>query len=94
MSTLSVIVNGSLRPNGIVELDGPPQLPPGRVRVTLQPLTGDQPPTGRLPDAPWPDDAVSAPFDLPRPGPAKRVQPRVVAERLPEPIAGILEEAG
>jgi len=46
----------------------------------------------RLPDVPWLDDSISAPFDLPRPGVAERVQPRPVSKRLPELPTGLGEE--
>ncbi len=34
----SVTVQGTLKPDGTLELDTRPELPPGRVRVVLQPL--------------------------------------------------------
>jgi hypothetical protein len=85
MSTANITVDGLLRPDGTLELDTPPRLPPGRVRITLQPLGGSRTQAERLPDPPWADDAIPAPFDLPRPGPTERVEPRPVVERLPEP---------
>jgi hypothetical protein len=85
MSTMSIVINGLLRPDGTLELETTPKLPPGRVRVTLQPLGEGCADSERLPDPPWQDEAISAPFDLPRTGRAMRVQPRIIAERLPEP---------
>jgi hypothetical protein len=38
MSTGQVIVKGTLRPDGTLELDDKPALPPGRVQVTVQPI--------------------------------------------------------
>jgi hypothetical protein len=43
-------------------------------------------PTERLPDIPWEDESIPAPFDLPRPDEVERVRPRAAAERLPEPL--------
>jgi len=39
--TTSVILEGTLRPDGLVELDSKPSLLPGRVQVVLQPLPAD-----------------------------------------------------
>ena len=36
MSKLQVVVQGTLRPDGTLELDEKPNLPPGRVQVTLR----------------------------------------------------------
>jgi len=36
--TTSVILEGTLRPDGMVELDSKPSLLPGRVQIVLQPL--------------------------------------------------------
>jgi hypothetical protein len=38
MTATSVEVQGTLRPDGTLVLDHKPDLPPGRVRVTVQPL--------------------------------------------------------
>jgi hypothetical protein len=72
MSTIGIVVNGLLKPDGTLELDALPRLPPGRVRVTLQPLVEGRIGGERLPDAPWLDDAIPAPFDLPRLGAAEK----------------------
>ena len=37
MSTDQVVVKGTLKPDGTLELDDKPALPPGRVQVTVQP---------------------------------------------------------
>jgi hypothetical protein len=84
MSMIGTVVDGLLRPDGTLELDVPPSLPPGRVRVIVQPLVDSQSAVERLPDEPWLDDSIPAPFDLPRSGAAERVQPRPVSVRLPE----------
>lgn len=86
MPTLSVVIDGVLKADGTLEFDALPAIPPGRVRITLQPL-GELPiRPERLPDPPWEDDSIPAPFDLPRSGEVERVQPRAGAERLPEPL--------
>jgi hypothetical protein len=92
MSTSSIVLDGLLKPDGTLQFDIPPCLPPGRVRVTLQPLGEGVTGVERLPDVPWPDESIPAPFDLPRPDEVERVQPRAVAERLPEPLEWIQEE--
>ena len=85
----SIEIEGTLEADGRLILDEKPALPPGRVRVALRPLAN----TERLPDAPWPDDAIPAPFDLPREGTVDRIQPRTVSERLPALPIGSAEEA-
>jgi hypothetical protein len=94
MSTMSFVATGLLKADGTLEFDCPPPLPPGRVRITLQSLGEKETGVVRLPDAPWPDDSIPAPFDLPRPGVVERVQPHQVAERLPEPLEALPEDAG
>ncbi|GEM_PF-5148935 len=84
MSSMGAVIDGLLMPDGTLKLDAPPRLPPGRVRVTVQPLIDGRTEPERLPDGPWLDDALPAPFDLPRSGVVELVRPRVVAERLPE----------
>lgn len=71
-----VETTGTLHPGGAVTLDEPPRLAPGRVRVALRPLP---PPAARLPDGPFPDESIPAPFDLPYEGPVRAA----VAERIP-----------
>jgi hypothetical protein len=86
MSTAhSIVLDGFLKPDGTIQFDTPPDLPPGRVRValhTLEPSRG----MDRLPDGPWLDHCIPAPFDLPHAGNAQPVQPRTSRERLPEPF--------
>jgi len=36
MSTFEIVVDGTLRPDGTIELDAKPRLPPGRVQVVLR----------------------------------------------------------
>lgn len=44
MSTTSVVVEGTLRSDGTLELAGKPNLPPGRVRVTVETIEPAAPP--------------------------------------------------
>jgi hypothetical protein len=94
MSTTStgVVLDGDLRADGTIALDRSPPLPPGRVRVTVQALERTPPVAARLPDPPWLDDCISAPFDLPHFGEAQLVRPRPAEPRLPEPFAQSSEE--
>lgn len=94
MSALPIILDGLLKPDGTLEFDAPPGLPSGRVRVTLEFVEERRDLMERLPDAPWADDNIPAPFDLPRPGVIELVQPRFVAERLPEPADLIPKDGG
>ena len=95
MSTTSteVVLDGDLRADGTIALDAYPPLPPGRVRVTVQPLAKTPPASARLPDPPWLDDCISAPFDLPHFGEAHLVQSRLGEPRLPEPFGEFSEES-
>jgi len=86
MSVDSVVLNGLLKPDGIIQLDYPPHLPAGRVRVRLEPVLDGARHSERLPDRPWADSALPAPVDLPQPEPVAVLQPRMVRERLPEPF--------
>ena len=94
MSTTAsgIVLDGDLRADGTIALDTHPPLPPGRVRVMVQVLTKMLPPSTGLPDPPWLDDCIPAPFDLPHFGEPRRVQPRPGEPRLPEPFEGIREE--
>ena len=42
MSASSITVTGSLRPDGTIVLDQKPQLPPGPVRVQIEPASAEQ----------------------------------------------------
>jgi hypothetical protein len=89
----AAVIHGLLSPDGTLKLDASPRLPPGRVRVTVQPLADGRTESDRLPDDPWLDDAIPAPFDLPRLGAIERVRPRVALERLPELPAVLADES-
>ena len=95
MSTTStgIVLDGDLRADGTIALDAYPPFPPGRVRVTVETLAKVPPPSVRLPDPPWLDDCISAPFDLPHFGEAQLVQPRPGEPRLPEPFEEFREES-
>jgi len=90
MTANTIEIEGVLHADGKLILDVKPAMLPGRVWVALRPLVEAE----RLPDAPWLDDSIPAPFDLPRAGTMIRVQPRAVAERMPEFPIGLAEEAG
>jgi hypothetical protein len=95
MSTTStgIVLDGDLRADGTIALDARPALPPGRVRVTVQTLARSLRSAARLPDPPWLDDCISAPFDLPHFGETRLVQPRPGEPRLPEPLEEFREES-
>jgi len=44
MTPPEVTIQGTLRPDGTLELDEKPDLPPGRVRITIQPAEETVPP--------------------------------------------------
>ena len=48
MSETQAVVDGTLRPDGTLVLDERPNLPPGRVRVTMQAVTAPQPSLGLM----------------------------------------------
>jgi hypothetical protein len=50
MSLDEAIVEGTLKPDGTLELDEKPNLSPGRVKVILQPATASTAPTRGLAD--------------------------------------------
>jgi hypothetical protein len=50
MSLTEVVVEGTLKPDGTLELDQKPSLSPGRVMVTLQPVQPGQAPRQGLTD--------------------------------------------
>ena len=85
-TSTGIVLDGDLRADGTIALDTYPPLPPGRVRVTVETLATAPLPSGRLPDSPWLDDCISAPFDLPHFGDAQLVQPHLGEPRLPEPF--------
>ena len=87
-----VVFDGNLNSDGTIQLDRPPGISPGRVQVALRPLSPSASGQARDPDGPWPDEAISAPFDLPCPGTPERVYPRQGSNRLPDPLRGTKED--
>jgi hypothetical protein len=87
----TIELEGTLQADGRLILDEKPALKPGRVRVALRPLMESQI-RERLPDSPWLDDTIPAPFDLPYVGDIVRIQPRWHRDRLPE-LTSALEHA-
>jgi hypothetical protein len=84
MATNSTLVfEGLLRSDGTLELAGRPALPPGPVRVRIEQMHKGNDGPERVPDDPWLDENIPAPFDLPQPLRAHSVDVRRV-ERLPE----------
>ena len=100
--TVTMVLQGMLRPDGLVELLEPVDLPsePRPVTVTLTecktPVVVPPNATPRLQREPggfWPDESISVPFDLPRPGiprPVKSV--RATEPRLPDPVFISIED--
>jgi len=85
-ANFSVVVDGVLKADDTIELANHPALPPGPVRVRLESLAEAGQGAEILPDPPWEDESISAPFDLPLPGSPKPVVLREVAEVLPAPF--------
>ena len=84
---LPVVLEGVITAEGTLELRERPNLPPGPVRVTVEPAATPRSRTEFLPDPPWLDESIPAPFDLPLAGPAQRIEARPIRELLPEPFA-------
>ena len=93
--TVTMVAQGVLRPDGLIELLGPVDLPleprPVTVTVTDREATTVVPSTAaprrqREPGGFWLDESISAPFDLPRPGTPRPVKAvRATQPRLPDP---------
>ena len=87
MASLEITIEGTIKPDGSIELDQPSNLPPGPVQITLRRIPATLPSEiSRQPDGPWPDESISAPFDLPRTGQSRTVRTRVGTLRLPDPV--------
>lgn len=81
----TMIAHGVLRPDGWIQLLDPTNLPleecEVEVSLTVSKPTGtlvtSEPPQllPRLPTGFWPDESISAPFDLPRYGMPRPIQP-------------------
>ena len=86
MDTPAVTITGIITPEGLLQLEQLPNLPPGPVRVTVQRMQAISPAQSpRLPDEPWPDENIAAPIDLPRIGPRRDVHAQPGSPRLPDP---------
>ncbi len=85
---VALVLEGILNSDGTIQLDRPPGVSPGRVRITLRPLSSSEPQDMCIPDDPWLDDAVSAPFDLPLPATPGRIRARQSHELLPDRLTG------
>ena len=87
---LEVTVQGTINPDGSLELDEPADVLPGRVQVTVRRVGSSiQSADVRLPDPPWIDEACVPPFDLPRPTPVPVVLLRRGIPRLPDAVFNI-----
>ena len=85
MST-TLVAHGVLRPDGWIQLIDPTDLPSEEcevdVSLTVSKQTGatttSEPPqcSPRQPSGFWPDESISAPFDLPHLGPSRRIKVR------------------
>jgi hypothetical protein len=82
-----VVLEGVLTPEGTVQFQTRPALPPGRVRVRLEAVPAPGAESERLPDPLWLDDGVPAPSDLPQPDGVEQVEPREVSERRAQRLA-------
>ncbi len=87
-SELTLVINGNLLSDGTIQLDRPPPISPGRVQITMRSLSQSEAANVCIPDGPWLDEAVSAPFDLPFAGVPRRVHPRQAHDLLPDPLPG------
>ena len=100
--TVTMVARGVLRPDGFIELLDPVDLPleprPVTVTVTDREATTVVPSTAtprlqREPGSFWPDESISAPFDLPRPGTPRLVKAvRATQPRLPDPVFILIED--
>jgi hypothetical protein len=79
-STDSVIVFGTLQPDGTVRLDSLPSMPPGPIQVTIRRVQRNK----RLHDFPVDESAVSTPLDLPRLGTTRMVEPVRIFQHFPD----------
>ena len=95
MST-TLVARGVFRPDGLIELLDPVEFPlqPQEVTVTVtERVASDETDptrtarTEREPSGFWPDESISAPFDLPRSGtPHPIAVRRATKPRLPDPF--------
>ncbi len=89
MATLEITIDGTIKPDGSIELNQPSSLPPGPVQITLRRIPITLPTEEiRRPDGPWSDENITVPFDLPRLGESRPVRTRPGTLRLPDSIIG------
>ncbi len=89
LATLEITIDGTIKPDGSIELNHPSNLPPGPVKITLRRipirLSTEE---IRLPDGPWSDENIPTPFDLTRLGESRPVRTRAGTRRLPDFVIG------
>ena len=89
LATLEITIDGIIKPDGSIELNQPSSLPPGPVQITLRRIPITLPTEdSRRPDGPWPDESITAPFDLPRLVESRSVRVRIGTLRLPDSAIG------
>src|SRR5947207_10808437 len=81
-----IVLEGIVKADGTLEIQGRPKLPPGPVRVTLEVSAESSNSTEFLPDLPWLDESVPAPFDLPLPQKPQPIEASAIQELLPVPF--------
>ena len=89
---MSIVLEGIVKADGTLELQGRPKLPPGPVRVTLEVATQFSHDAECAPDPPCLDESFPAPFDLPLPATPRRIETRTVRELLPAPFEWTAED--
>ena len=93
MSLQEIVVGGTLKPDGVLELDQKPNLPPGRVTVVLRQEAKTEAPKGD-----WWQFMQNARKKMEEAGcrfmDEKEVQAHIEWLREADPIDGLLREAG
>jgi hypothetical protein len=82
----AVVIKGTLRRDGTIELEHRPEMGPGPVLVRLEPLGPPGAGAFCLPDAPWLDESTPAPTDLPLLADPVLVEVVRKSELLPPPF--------
>src|SRR6266704_1721285 len=81
----TIVLDGLLKPDGTVELQSHPALPPGRVRVTLEAVAEASTETDRLPDGVCEGPMLDPWGELPPPENRLRLYPKLGELPLPDP---------
>ena len=89
---MSIVLEGIVKADGTLELRDHPKLPPGPVRLTLEVAAQSSKGGEYVPDPPWLDESIPAPFDLPLPATPRHIQARSVRELLPAPFEWTAED--